>query len=124
MDYVKSEIEFDQLISDPSKCYLAGYGQDNDDNYGKLKVAQANDVQSKDVFRTTTGFNFFNIEGHIFNYELTGRLLTIDNARVSIAKDLDIILFLTFGIQFRIYQIHWEDWLLCQQPQFKTKYIL
>lgn len=59
MEIVHSETEFNRLISHPENCYLAGYGLDNDEKYGKLKVANVKEVESKNVKRTSNGFYYY-----------------------------------------------------------------
>ncbi len=40
MDLPKSAEEIENLLKDPTKCYISGYGVDNDDKSGTLRSAQ------------------------------------------------------------------------------------
>lgn len=49
MPIVENEDELDELMKTPENCYMAGYGLDNDNNWGKLLVAQTDKVKIDNV---------------------------------------------------------------------------
>ncbi len=65
MKVVAGKEEFNQLMREPKNCFMAGYGLDNDEKWGKLITAQTKVVEVENIRRTNNGFTTFQVPEQI-----------------------------------------------------------